>query len=398
MKIALVSPYDFPYPGGVTSHISHLRDNFVKIGHDVRIIAPSSADKELLRQDNIYVVGKPTPIAASGSIARITLSLRLSGQVKEILQREKFDVVHLHEPLLPVLPITVLRFSEAINVGTFHAYSGSSLGYLYGKRILKRWFRKLHGKIAVSRPAMELVSQYFPGYYNIIPNGIDFEHFAADVPPIPEFMDGMKNILFVGRLEKRKGLKYLLRAYTYIKRQFPKSRLIVVGPDGGLREGYERLIKKAGLKDIIFVGYVSYTELVRYYQTAHVFCAPATGQESFGIVLLEAMAAGKPIVASNIEGYASVLTHGEEGFLVPPKDEESLALSIVHLLADKELRYEMGEKGKIKARDYSWDRVSKRILAYYDRLLGEWGTAEKQTLKKPRGLSFWESQDGVFPG
>ncbi|MBI2865225.1 MAG: glycosyltransferase family 4 protein [Chloroflexi bacterium] len=371
MKIALVSPYDYPYPGGVTSHIAHLKDNISRMGHDVKVIAPSSSDKNELAKDNVLVVGKPTPVPSSGSIARITLSLRLSGPIKRILNEESFDIIHLHEPLVPGVPIAVLRFSQSINIGTFHAYAGSNIGYLYGRRILKRWFRKLQGKIAVSRAAMEFVSQYFPGYYNIIPNGIDYERFAADVPPIEVFDDGKLNILFVGRPEKRKGLKYLLRAFVYVKREFPDSRLIVVGPKGGLHEGYEKWARKSGLADVVFTGFVSNDDLPRYYKTADVFCSPATGQESFGIVLLEAMAAGKPIIASNIEGYAGVMTHGIEGFMVRPKNSDALAMSLIHVLANESLRTAMGNAGSIKARDYSWDRVARRVVAYYQRLLDE---------------------------
>ncbi|MDO8670307.1 MAG: glycosyltransferase family 4 protein, partial [Dehalococcoidia bacterium] len=163
MKIALVSPYDYPYPGGVTSHISHLKEHITRMGHEVKVIAPSSSDKHELAKDNVLVVGKPVPVPSSGSIARITLSLRLSGPIKRILNEEKFDIVHIHEPLVPGVSIAVLRFSQSINIGTFHAYAGSNIGYSYGKRILKRWFRKLQGKIAVSKAAMDFVSQYFPG-------------------------------------------------------------------------------------------------------------------------------------------------------------------------------------------------------------------------------------------
>jgi phosphatidylinositol alpha-mannosyltransferase len=386
MKIGLVSPYDYPYPGGVTKHITHLGENFVQLGHDVRIIAPSSGDPTQLAGQGVLVVGKPVGVPASGSVARISMSLRLSGRVKEILRREQFDIVHLHEPLMPTLPITVLRFSDTINVGTFHAYNASSysrstMGYYYGKRLLKRWFRKLHGKIAVSKPAMEFVSQYFPGYYNIIPNGIDFPRFSAPVPPIERWQDGKLNILFVGRLESRKGLKYLLRAFAYVKRQMPEVRLLVVGPDDGRRAGYARTLDRQGLADVEFVGFVDEGELVRYYHTADVFCAPNTGQESFGMILLEAMAAGKPIVASNIEGFAQVMTHREEGFLVGPKNEEALAMALINLLADPALRERMGEAGRLTARQYGWERVSQRVLSYYERLLSEFEPRHSPTLQ-----------------
>jgi phosphatidylinositol alpha-mannosyltransferase len=370
MKIALVSPYDLAHPSGVNNHISHLEQAFTGMGHQVRVIAPSS-HPHLDEKDNVIAVGRPFPIPASGSICRITLSPNLSGRVKAILAEEKFDIIHIHEPLLPALPVTVLRHSDSITVGTFHAHRAKSWGYYYFRAILKRYFRRLHGKIAVSKPAMEFASRYFRGYYNIIPNGIDLEHFSAPVTPIEEYCDGKLNILFVSRLEKRKGLDYLLKAFCQVKRDFPNSRLIVVGPGVRLREGYDRFIMQAGLKDVVFAGYVNYNDLPRYYHTADVFCAPATGQESFGIILLEAMTTAKPIVASNIEGYASVLTHGAEGLLVPPRDEQTLATALCQLLADKELRQRMGATGRETAKQYSWERVARRIMDYYQRLLSE---------------------------
>ena len=199
---------------------------------------------------------------------------------------------------------------------------------------------------------MQFVSSYFPGYYNIITNGIDLDHFHPEVEPLPEFNDGKFNILFVGRFEKRKGLRYLVRAFARLKEEMPNTRLIIVGPDGGLRAGYEKSVKRAGLQDVVFAGFVSYDELPRYYRSAHIFCSPATGQESQGIVLLEALACGTPVVASNIEGFASVITHGEEGMLVTPKDEEKLALSLVHLLADAGLREAMSQRGILTAQNY----------------------------------------------
>ena len=371
MNIALVSPYDFAYPGGVTAHISCLADNFTRMGHNVKIVTPHSNVHDAPDRDDIITVGRPFPIPMAGSVARITLSPRLAPKVKKILMEGNFDVVHIHEPLASALPITFLRFSKAVNIGTFHAYHGSHRGYKYGRRILNRWFRKLDGKIAVSRPAAEFVSQYFPGYYNIIPNGIDVSHFSADVAPIEKYYDGKINILFVGRMEKRKGLKHLVRAYAKVKAEVPDSRLIVVGPIGGDYEDCERIIAENGTEDVDFTGYVSYDDLPRYYRAADVFCSPAIGKESFGIVLLEAMAAARPIVATNIEGYASVMTHGVEGLLVRPKDEESLVQALVKLLNDEERRSELGAQGRVKAWEYDWPRVSQRVLSYYERILGE---------------------------
>ncbi len=367
MKIALVSPYDYPYPGGVTEHIVHLAAEFRRRGHEVHIIAPQSAEMRALVGEIVHPVGSVVPVPANGSVARISLSLRLSRQVKEILEREQFDVIHLHEPLLPALPVTVLRHSHSLNVGTFHAFAQSNYAYFYGKPILRYFVRKLHGRIAVSPPARDFVAEYFPGDYEIIPNGIDYDRFAAPSEPLEAFRDGGPNVLFVGRLEKRKGLKFLLRAMGGVWDHFPQARLIVVG-SGPLLDDYRALVESHRLQNVIFTGFVSSEELPRYYRSCDIFCAPSTGQESFGIVLLEAMASGKPIVASDIPGYHFVVNHGVEGFLVPPKDEQALALSLVRLLSDADLRARMGQAGQRRAEEFAWEKVAGRVLAFYDRV------------------------------
>ena len=373
MKIALVSPYDFAYPGGVTHHISSLEHYLTQMGHTVKVIAPASKAVSAFG-DRFIPVGKPRPVPSSGSIARVTVSLRLAPTIKAILEEEKFDIIHLHEPLCPMLCTGVLRLSQTANVGTFHAYG--SIGYSVAKPflnaiLLKRWFRKLHGKIAVSKPAMELINKHFPGEYTIIPNGVDLDCFSGGVSPIDEFDDGRTNILFVGRLEKRKGLNYLIEAYKQIKQQIPKSRLIIVGPGTRLRNKYEEQVSRNGLKDVVFAGCVSHSELPRYYKTADIVCAPATGKESFGIVLLEAMAVGKPVVASKIDGYASIMTNGVEGLLVPPKDEKALAQALVSLIASKSLRQQMGAKGRLTATEYDWKRIVQRVVDFYAKVLSE---------------------------
>ena len=373
MKVALVSPYDFAYPGGVAVHVSHLERHFTRMGHEVKVIAPAS--KAILNLGDRFIpIGSPRSIPTSGSIARLTISPWTSSRVKAVLNREKFDIIHLHEPLMPMLCTTVLRLSQTATIGTFHACHGSP-GYdflkPFGKVVIKRRFRRLHGKIAVSKPAMEFACKHLPGYYNIIPNGVDVDHFSPDVSPIEEFCDGKLNILFVSRLENRKGLNYLIEAFKQVKQEMPNSRLIIVGPGTRLRRRYEKEVKRSGLKDVVFTGLVTYEELPRYYKTADVFCAPATGRESFGIILLEAMAVGKPIVASDIEGYASVLAHNVEGLLVPPGDVEVLARALLSLLTDPALRRQMGAKGRAKALEYRWERIARGVLNYYMRILSE---------------------------
>lgn len=367
MKIALVSPYDFAYPGGVCNHISCLEQHFIRMGHDVKIIAPASKAVSTFG-DRFIPIGKPRPVPVSGSIARITLSPWLSSRIKKVLDRENFDICHLHEPLMPMLCTTVLRLSNVPSIGTFHASGGKpwySFGTPVGKLILKKWVHKLDGKIAVSEPAMEYVHNHFPGDYTIIPNGVDSRHFSPDIPPIEELNDGKLNILFIGRLEKRKGLDYLLEAYKQIKPEIPNSRLIVIGPGIRLRKKYEKRVMRNGLEDVIFIGYAPYRDLPRYYKTADIVCCPATGRESFGIVLLEAMAVGKPIIASDIQGYNSVVTHGVEGLLVPPKNAGKLAQALISLMTDESLRQQMGDKGRLKAVEYDWEHIAQRVMNCY---------------------------------
>ena len=190
---------------------------------------------------------------------------------------------------------------------------------------------------------------------------------------MPQYMDGKLNILFLGRLEFRKGLNYLLNAYLRVKPEFPESRLLVVGPGTRLRKRYERWVEKTGLEDVVFVGGVSHEDVPRYFQTADIYCAPATSRESFGIVLLEAMALGKPVVATNIPGYASVATDGEDALLVPPRDYFQLADVLRRLMADEALRKEIGARGRATAERYSWDIVADRVVDCYQRAIDRAG-------------------------
>lgn len=367
MKIGLVSPYDFSYPGGVNNHIVALEKQLTKMGHEVKIIAPAS--EHVKSDDGKFIrLGTPRSMPVGGTTIRISISLNLAPEICKILEREKFDIIHLHEPFMVMVCSAILRYSKAINIGTFHATKGKP-GYNWGWPItpwlLKRRCRNLSGKIAVSPPAKNYASNYVPGEFEIIPNGIDLEQFNQGVKPIEKFQDGKINILFVGRLEKRKGLKYLIKACGIAQKQFEDIRLIVVGPGTRFRKKYEQQAADEKLKNVEFIGAVSDEDLPRYYKTADIFCAPATGQESFGIVLLEGMALGKPVIASDIEGYASVLTHNKEGLLFPPKDSKKLAEALIKLISSKELREKMGKKGLSTADHYSWERVAKRVNAFY---------------------------------
>jgi phosphatidylinositol alpha-mannosyltransferase len=373
MKIGLVSPYDFSHPGGVTEHISHLARELRSRGATVKLMAPASKDlpadlEGIVGADDFYRIGRAFPIPANGSIARITMSFHLGRWINRILEAERFDIIHFHEPLMPALPITVLRASHTCNVGTFHAYAKSSTAYYYSQRLVRRYFRKLHGLVAVSDPARDFVSKYFRGDYRVVPNGVDLSRFNDSVRPLPEFSDGKLNLLFVGRMEKRKGLGVLLRAYVQLKQRVPGLRLIVVG-DGRMRKGYESYIESHRIPDIVMAGYVSPEELPRYHASADIFCAPNTGKESFGIVLLEAMAAGLPVIATDIPGFSHVVSPGRHGILVRRDDPVSLASAINLLADDRALCARLGAAGRVAAGSYSWDRVVEQVVGVYEESL-----------------------------
>ena len=368
MKIAMVSPYDFTWPGGVTAHVTQLARELGRSGHEVQVLAPHSPSRESQDADLHVPLGRSVPLPSGGSIARVSLSWWLYPKVRALLRKEQFDIIHLHEPMAPILPLCVLEFSDSVNVGTFHASYARQHLYRITHPIIKRWQQRLHGNIAVSPAARRYVNNTFPGDYEIIPNGIDFKHFSTNVAPMPQYQDGKINILFVGRLEKRKGLRYLLEAYGKLKWDLPNIRLIVVGPGNPDKESY-RVMSSQNLQDVEFVGLVSYDDLPRYYASADIFCSPATGAESFGIVLLEAMSAGKPVVASDIEGFRGVMTHGEQGLLVPKKDSNALAEALGMLARDPELRRKLGGNGNRLAEEYRWEVVAGRVEAYYNTCL-----------------------------
>ncbi len=367
MRVMLVSPYDFDHPGGVNNHIRHLARQLRRRGHGVTILAPGTASDEASREEGevrIYRIGRPVPIPSNGSVARISLSPRLARRVRQILGQERPDVIHLHEPFLPALPLTVLHLARTATVGTFHA-SGSNAGglvYFYARPILRRFAARLDARIAVSRAARDFVAPYFPGTYRIVPNGVDLERFQARGPGVPELEDGRPTLLFVGRFEEpRKGFRTLLRAYTLLLPEFPELRLAVVGE--GSPQAFAHLLPREG--EVRFLGRVPEEELPRYYRSATLFCAPSTGGESFGIILVEAQACGAPVAASRIDGYREVIRHGENGWLVRPGDPVAWAVALARLLGDRPLRERLRTGGLRAAQRYDWRRLALEIESIY---------------------------------
>jgi phosphatidylinositol alpha-mannosyltransferase len=346
----------------VNEHVRYTYEAMRRMGHEVKIIT-SAYGRERESEGDVFRLGVGFAFPSNGSIGRVTFGTRFNEQARDLLERERFDVLHFHEPFVPFLSPLVLRQSRTVNIATFHAFGGFSPSYEIGKRLLGGYARRLHGRIAVSGAARHFITKYFPGDYRIIPNGVDLDRFTS-AQPFEELRDGTLNILFVGRLEERKGLMYLLRGYHRLKKRHVDARLIVVG-DGPQRGQYRRYVATRRVRDVEFMGRVSDDDKARYFASADVFAAPSTGQESFGIVLLEAMAAGLPIVASDIHGYKNVVQRGTQGLLVEPRNHRAIAAALYALAHDPEMRQAMGDAGRQKAPDYSWDRVTERVVAYY---------------------------------
>jgi phosphatidyl-myo-inositol alpha-mannosyltransferase len=362
MKIGLVTPYIYPVPGGVNEHVRYLYENLRLHGHDVRIIS-SSHGLQRASEGDVIRLGKGFSVPMNGSVGTITVSPRYVRLVDEMLDRERFDVLHFHEPFVPFLSLILLRRSRSVNIATFHAYAGFSLSYEFGARVMQGHARLLHGRIAVSAAARHFIDRFFPGDYKVIPNGVDVDRYQKAVP-IARWQDGTRNILFVGRHEPRKGLLVLLKAYRILRKTGCPCRLLVVGSGPQEREA-RRYVLTRRLTGVEFLGRVTDAEKEQLFRTADVFVSPATGRESFGIVLLEAMAAGAPVVASDIHGYKGVVRRGEQGLLVPPGDSRELAAAVRRLVSDDDLRAEMSARGVIRAETFSWERITERVEAYY---------------------------------
>ena len=322
MKIGLVCPYIYPESGGVAQHVRFLYENLRLRGHDVRIITASHGPQRASEGD-ILRIGVGFSMPTNGSVGTLTFSPRYIGQVRDLLERERFDLLHFHEPFVPFLSLFLLRESRSVNVATFHAYAGFSPSYELGSRVMGGYAARLHGRIAVSAAARHFIDRFFPGDYKVIPNGVDVPRFASAVP-IARWQDGVPERPVRRPPRAAQGPARPAQGPPDPAQDRLGNRLLVVGSGPQEREA-RRYVATRGLQAVEFLGRVSDAEKAQLFRTADVFASPATGGESFGIVLLEAMAAGAPIVASDIHGYKGVVRRGREGLLVPPHEPKELA-------------------------------------------------------------------------
>ncbi|MDD5145386.1 MAG: glycosyltransferase family 4 protein [Candidatus Pacebacteria bacterium] len=371
MKIGLVSFHSFFNPGGVKAHILGLQTEFKKRGIKSKIIVPRRKIPENYGKD-VILLGTSLPLKIAGTQADFDIGFN-PFSITEMLKREKFDVLHFHNFSFP-LGFQILERSKSLNILTFHANIEKVKIFKTFPFILdvfrKEVIDEIDGIIGVNPLNLKVFKNY-KGPKIVIPNGIDLDKFNPRVPKIKKYLDGKINILFLGRIEERKGLIYLLKAYKILEKKVGNGwansnlRLIVVG-EGPLKDDCEKFVRDNKLKNVVFEGENRKIPAASYYATADIYCSPAIYGESFGIVLIEAMAVGKPVVAFANSGYEIVLGKGKgKNFLAKPKDYRTLAKKLEILIKNKKLRKEMGEWGKKEARKYSWPRIADEVLAFY---------------------------------
>ncbi|MCG5433674.1 glycosyltransferase family 4 protein [Mycobacterium sp. MYCO198283] len=365
MRIGMVCPYSFDVPGGVQIHVLQLAEVMRARGHDVSVLAPASPGAHL--PDYVVSGGKAVPIPYNGSVARLRFGPATHRLVKRWLQQGDFDVLHLHEPNAPSLSMLALQAAEGPIVATFHTSTTKSLTLSVFQGILRPYHEKIVGRIAVSDLARRWQMEALGSDAVEIPNGVDVDAIAS-APLLDGYPRPGRSVLFLGRYtEPRKGMAVLLRALPAIAERFDDVELLIVG-----RGDPDELRETAGphARHLRFLGQVDDTTKASALRSADVYCAPNTGGESFGIVLVEAMAAGTAVVASDLSAFRRVLEHGEAGRLVPVDDADALAAAVVELLEDDAARARYVERARIAVRRYDWSVVAEQIMRVYETVAG----------------------------
>jgi phosphatidylinositol alpha-mannosyltransferase len=364
LRIAQVTEYYYPHLGGVCEHVHHLAREARLLGHHVDII--TSRIEAGTDTPNVIRLGQSVPIYCNGSLARITVGRSLRRRLRAVLANGRYDIVHVHAPLTPTLPLLAIDEATCPVVGTFHADLDYSVAYALGGRFFQPRMARLAAAVAVSPRVVDGHGRYFDADWTVIPNGVDLEFFVPDAPR-PRVMRGdVPTVLFLGRFDPRNGLGSLIAAFRRVRGRRRPAQLVVVG-DGPLRPYYRRLAN--GDPDITLVGAVV-NERPQYYAHASVYACPTT-TGSFGITLLESMACGTAIVCSDIDGFRHVVTHEREALTYPAGDTRDLADALVRAIDDDSLRARLGAAGRQRALAFAWPRVTEMVLRLYADVLGE---------------------------
>ena len=365
MRIGMVCPYSFDVPGGVQSHVLQLAEVMRARGQDVSVLAPSSPHVEL--PEYVVSAGRAVPIPYNGSVARLQFSPAVHGRVRRWLADGDFDVLHLHEPNAPSLSMWALRVAEGPIVATFHTSTTKSLTLSVFQGVLRPWHEKIVGRIAVSDLARRWQMEALGSDAVEIPNGVDVASYAG-APLLDGYPRPGKTVLFLGRYgEPRKGMAVLIDALPTLVEHLPGVQVLIVG-----RGDEDELRSKAGglAGHLRFLGQVDDAVKASALRSADVYCAPHTGGESFGIVLVEAMAAGTPVVASDLHAFRQVLRDGDAGLLVPVEDSAALAAGLVAVLSDDRLAKRYIAAGSDAVRRYDWSVVANQIMRVYETVAG----------------------------
>lgn len=361
MRIGIVCPYSFDVPGGVQLHIRDLAEWLLGRGHVVSVLAPADEDTEL--PDYVVSAGRAVPIRFNGSVARLSFGPVVANRVDAWLEDWDFDVLHLHEPAAPSLSLLALWAAEVPVVATFHS-SQSRVGTMRAAQpLLQPGLDKISARIAVSRSAHRTMASGFGGTTLIIPNGVYADRFRPREHP-PE-AGGRPRIVFLGRFdEPRKGLPVLLAALPLVLAQVPDAEVLVAGP--GDTEEVRSSLSGQVVDAVRFLGLVSEEEKVALLAGANAYVAPNTGGESFGIILVEAMSAGAPVVASALDAFTDVIGDSGAGVVFPVGDHRALAAAVVRLLEDPAQQQRLRRAGQARARNFDWSSVGARIEAVFD--------------------------------
>jgi phosphatidylinositol alpha-mannosyltransferase len=364
VRIGLVCPYSFDVPGGVQFHVRDLAEHFLGEGHHASVLAPADDDTPL--PSYVESVGRAVPVRYNGSVARLTFGPMTASRVGRWLERGEFDVVHIHEPVTPSISVLALWAAEGPVVATFHTSNLRSRAMQAAYPLLRPSLEKISGRIAVSEDARRTVTTHLGGDAVVIPNGVTVARFAT-APPSPRWSGtpDAPTIAFLGRIdEPRKGLPVLAGAMPSVLARYPGARLLVAGP-GDAEAARERL-DPAVARATEFLGAVSDDDKATLLRSVDLYVAPHTGGESFGIVLVEAMSAGAPVVASDLPAFVRVLDGGRAGATFRNEDSSDLA-SLVHaLLADAERREQLREAGRRRANVFDWSIVAEDVMAVYE--------------------------------
>jgi phosphatidylinositol alpha-mannosyltransferase len=364
MKVAMVTQSYYPSMGGVTEHVHYLSKALCALGHEVRIIT-SGPDHN--GDDSVIRLGRNALFPINGALVNVTVGLNLARRLRDIFVARQFDIIHIHSPLEPTLPLAALTAARSLDcpvIGTFHMSARVSPGYEVFSHALTPYADRLDARIAVSQAARRFAQKYFPGHYVLVPNGVDCDRFAGRDERIGRLNDGRINFLYVGRLDMRKKVPWLISAFKRAYRRNHHCRLVIIGK--GLTEPACRLAAYRLPRDsVVFTGNVAPAQLPAYYLSSHIFCSVPSGSESFGIVLLEAMAAGKPVIATSIEGYGEIVRDGIDGILIRPGDTGALVDAMTRLAVDEAARLAMGRSGKVRARNFDWSRIAGRVEQVY---------------------------------